>query len=204
MWSVIEWTSDKTEFSRFLEKKKCHKSIPKFWLSFKFYNSFQKEFTFIPSPRQDRQFTIITWSTFSTDHSPSVLWASMRLLKKPNTYRCKLIVYYLLMHQDKWMAIKHHQIFQIEKYLDWHKREKQVWKKLKWNIHYRCFQATHQSVDDSWKAQKPLVCALLHIQPTHCMEKGLKQTCTRWELQIICYKLTIKSFNNTSGFRGRA
>lgn len=42
--------------------------------------------TFKPSPRQDLQLLMITCSTFSTDQSPSILWASMRLLKKSNTY----------------------------------------------------------------------------------------------------------------------
>ena len=46
--------------------------------------------TFIPSPLQERQLTIMTCSTSWTDQSPSSLWASIRLLKKSNT--CKYLI----------------------------------------------------------------------------------------------------------------
>lgn len=43
--------------------------------------------TFMPSTRHDRQFIIMSWRTFSADHSPSCVWESMRLLKKSKTYK---------------------------------------------------------------------------------------------------------------------
>lgn len=42
--------------------------------------------TFIPSPRQERQFLLMTSSTLPTDHSPFTCCVSIRLLKKSNTY----------------------------------------------------------------------------------------------------------------------
>jgi len=46
--------------------------------------------TFIPSPLQERQLTVMTWSTSLTDQSPFSLWASIWLLKKSNT--CKYLI----------------------------------------------------------------------------------------------------------------
>lgn len=43
--------------------------------------------TFIPSARHDRQLIIMSWRTFSTDHSPCCVSVSIRLLKKSKTYK---------------------------------------------------------------------------------------------------------------------